>query len=169
MKILPSAAREEEEALKTAGPLLEELTSLLTLDWAWVLVGCVDPLLKIPNELPTDESLEPDLKVFGEAGSTEPPLTILCSLLRSFKPRLTTCGDEGSAEPLLKDLRTRDGSPDPRLNETGVVGSFEDPLLDTAGLAASLEPRLLCAEGVEGSAEPLRGMILASGSVEPLL
>ena len=67
LKILPS---EEEEALKTAGPLLGELTSLLTLDRGWLLVGCVDPLLRIPNELPVDESLEPDLKVFGEAGST---------------------------------------------------------------------------------------------------
>ena len=105
MKILPSAARGEEEALKTAGPLLEELTSLLTLDMAWVLVGCVDPLLRIPNELAADESLDPDLKVFGDAGSAEPPRTILWSLLGSFEPRLTTCGDEGSAEPLLKDLR----------------------------------------------------------------
>ena len=87
LKILPSAAKEEEEeALKTAGPLLGELTSLPTLDKGWLLVGCADPLLKIPNELPVDESLEPDLKVFGEAGSTEPPLTILCS----FKPRLIT-------------------------------------------------------------------------------
>ena len=105
LRILPSATREEDEPLKTAGPLLEELTSLLTLDRGWLLVGCVHPPLRIPTELPTEESLEPGLKVFGVAGSIEPALSILWSLLGSFEPRLTTCGDEGSAEPLLKDLR----------------------------------------------------------------
>lgn len=105
LKILPSATREEEEPLKTAGPLLEELTSLPTLDRGWLLPTCVHPPLRIPAELPREESLEPDLKVFGDAGSAEPPRTILWSLLGSFEPRLTACGDEGSAEPLLKDLR----------------------------------------------------------------
>lgn len=104
MNILPSAgcACEEDEPLNRAGPLLEQLASLLTLERGWLLTGCtIQPLLRIPTELPTEESLEAGLKVFGEAGSTEPPLTILGSL----EPRLATCGDEGSAEPLLKDLR----------------------------------------------------------------
>ena len=100
LKILPSAAREEDEPLKTAGPRLG--TSLLTLDKGWMF----DPLLRLPKELPTEESLEPGLKVFGEGGSTELPLNILCSLFFwLFDPRLITCGEEGSAEPFLNDLR----------------------------------------------------------------
>ena len=79
LKILPSAGctGEEDETLNRAEPLLGELTSLLTLDRGWLVTGCIHPLLRIPTELPTEESLEPGLKVFGDAGSTEPPLNIL--------------------------------------------------------------------------------------------
>ena len=41
-----------------------------------------------------------------------------------------------------------------------------EPLLSTLGLAGSLDPLLLCEVA---SAEPLRGILLAKGSVEPLL
>ena len=41
-----------------------------------------------------------------------------------------------------------------------------EPLLSTLGLAGPFDPLLLCEVA---SAEPLRGILLAKGSVEPLL
>ena len=68
-----------EEVLKRAGPLLERLPPPPPSLFAWLLVkGLVEPLLRIPNELPIEDSLDPGRRIFeGVTGSTEPPLSNL--------------------------------------------------------------------------------------------
>lgn len=67
-----------EEVLKRAGPRLERLPPPPSL-FAWLLVeGLVEPLLRIPNELPIEDSLGPGRRIFeGVPGSTEPLLSSL--------------------------------------------------------------------------------------------
>ena len=64
--------------LKRAGPRLERLPPPPSL-FAWLLVeGLVEPILRIPNELPIEDSLGPGRRIFeGVPGSTEPLLSSL--------------------------------------------------------------------------------------------